>query len=152
MLFLVKGELRHEALWRKWFERAEGLLPIQAVSNALCSGETPLSKVIAACSAQGADAQQPQEQEQPQQRLGASTASKGSLGGGAARGLGSDWRPGRPRAARGVDILARQHLFDVYVHPHPNFTGEWWGSLWAGAWGAGSALDMFLFCAWFNML
>ena len=131
MLFLVKGELRHEALWRLWFERAQGLLPTQAASNALCSGQTDLPRVIAACgSALGAGEQQPEQQQQveqqQQQQLDWKGAARGSSGGGAARGLGAGWRPGRRHAGRGADILARQHLFDVYVHPHPNFTGERW--------------------------
>jgi hypothetical protein len=93
MLFLVKGPLRHEAVWQAWFERAAGLLPAQAVSNALCASEARMPAALAACS---------------------------SLAGG--------------EALVGQGVLHRQHLFDVYVHPHPNFTG---GCLLDGCWGRG---------------
>lgn len=93
MLFLVKGPLRHEAVWQAWFERAAGLLPAQAVSNALCASEARMPAALAACS---------------------------SLAGG--------------EALAGQGVLHRQHLFDVYVHPHPNFTG---GCLLDGCWGRG---------------
>lgn len=123
MLFLTKGELRHEAMWRKWFERAEGLLPTQAVSNALCSGDAHLPQVMEAC---GNTLGAGEQQQRRQQHDWSGAAGSGSFGGRGAStlGAGSGWRPGRRQAARGADILARQHLFDVYVHPHPNFTGE----------------------------
>lgn len=82
MLFLVKGDLRHEALWHRWFERVEGLLPEQAVRSALCSGGAA-KRVPKACS--------------------------------------HGWWPSAEPAGGGP--LHRQHLFDVYVHPAPNFTG-----------------------------
>ncbi|KAI3432241.1 hypothetical protein D9Q98_003802 [Chlorella vulgaris] len=111
MLFLVKGPLRHEAVWQAWFERAAGLLPAQAVSNALCASEARMPAALAACS---------------------------SLAGG--------------EALAGQGVLHRQHLFDVYVHPHPNFTGYAPGSLLYGRelgapervatkWGSHSLVD-----------
>ena len=85
MLFLVKGALRHEALWHRWFERAEGLLPQAAVSAALCGGGGEAAK------------------------RATETCSQGWLAAGG--------------AAVGGSPVGRQQLFDVYVHPHPNFTG-----------------------------
>lgn len=121
MLFLVKGPLRHEAVWRAWFERAAGLLPAQAVSNALCASEEGMPDALAACSslAQGAGSMASSSAvgsragDPPLQQH----ASIGSGGGSSAKG----WHSSQPVRA---GVLDRQHLFDVYVHPHPNFTGE----------------------------
>jgi len=172
MLFLVKGPLRHEALWRAWFERAEGLMPAQAVSNALCASEDGMPAALSACSSlasrtvpqhspAGVGAP-PTAVEARNGSSGSSTASvppgpsgsasnggsTGSSGGrritstansrtrsrssrsstdrtGASsirRWLYERWQ-GSGGAGRAPGVLDRQHLFDVYVHPHPNFTG-----------------------------
>lgn len=138
MLFLVKGPLRHEALWRQWFERAAGLLPAQAVSNAMCASEEAMPEALAACSSLAG----------AQQAAAGSSSSEGGRGSsGSGKGISRNsthsggltdwvldavWRPGgdsqgtaASSSSSGSDILERQHLFDVYVHPHPNYTGGW---------------------------
>lgn len=134
MLFLVKGPLRHEAMWHQWFERAAGLLPAQAVSNALCASEDGMPDALAACSslARGdgaaADASRGTA-------AAWAAAGHGGSGGGRSRGAAAAAAAGglAERLLGGVpglhgrpaqrSVLERQHLFDVYVHPHPNFTG-----------------------------
>jgi hypothetical protein len=115
MLFLVKGPLRHEAVWHAWFERAAGLLPAQAVSDALCRTEDGMPEALTACSSLV-----PGERRD----VGSGPSHVGSSSGGSKYGPGG-WHPGwhSSRAAE-PGVLDRQHLFDVHVHPHPNFTGR----------------------------
>ncbi|KAL4424080.1 hypothetical protein ABPG75_001381 [Micractinium tetrahymenae] len=151
MLFLVKGPLRHEAMWRAWFERAEGLLPAQAVSNALCASEDGMPAALAACSSLASpptqagappgvrssssgssSSKQPGRPAGPAAGSGSSSSSSSSSSTGSSlrRWLYERWHPGG--ASRAPGVLDRQHLFDVYVHPHPNFTGYPAGSLLHG--------------------
>ncbi len=138
MLFLVKGPLRHEAMWRAWFERAQGLLPAQAVSNSLCASEDGMPAALAACSSlanppsqagalpgahsggSGGNRRQPAAPPGPSSSSRSSSSSS-STASSLRRWLYERWHPGGTSPAPGV--LDRQHLFDVYVHPHPNFTG-----------------------------
>jgi hypothetical protein len=83
LLFLTKGDILHEALWREWFQAAAGQLPEGSVRRAACTGGgkwrgAAAERALAACAPDPADA----------------------------------------------DPLRGQHLYDVWVHPHPNFTGE----------------------------
>lgn len=133
MLFLVKGPLRHEAMWRAWFERAQGLLPAQAVSNALCASEDGMPAALAACSSLASPPSQAgappgvhsssssSSSKQPGGPPAASSSSSSRAGSSLRRWLYERWHPSG--ASRAPGVLDRQHLFDVYVHPHPNFTG-----------------------------
>lgn len=142
MLFLVKGPLRHEAMWRAWFERAEGLLPAQAVSNALCASEDGMPAALAACSSLAS----PPTADPGSAGKNSSDGSSGSgdsagrarnrarrisssSSSGLRRWLFERWQAGSGRAPNSLD---RQHLFDVHVHPHPSFTGYLPGSLFYG--------------------
>jgi hypothetical protein len=65
LLFLVKGPIHHETMWRLWFQTAAGLLPVQSVMAALCnrgngssSSSSPTSgrlqrQALDACSSSG---------------------------------------------------------------------------------------------------
>lgn len=142
MLFLVKGPLRHEAMWRAWFERAQGLLPAQAVSNALCASEDGMPAALAACSSLASPPSQAgappgvhsssssSSSKQPGGPPAASSSSSSRAGSSLRRWLYERWHPSG--ASRAPGVLDRQHLFDVYVHPHPNFTGYPPGSLLHG--------------------
>ena len=155
MLFLVKGRLRHEALWRAWFERAAGLLPTRAVASALCTGSDNLPSVLAACAAAvaGPPIQDPAAAaaaavaaaaEAGGQRNASAAAAATAAGAAAAAAAAqqqtkrrdlsgsANWAhwlsdhlgaPAKERGPPPPSVLDGQHLFDIYVHPHPNFTG-----------------------------
>ena len=40
-MFLTRGDMPHEASWRAWLRAAEGLVPIEAASAALCRPQQP---------------------------------------------------------------------------------------------------------------
>jgi hypothetical protein len=40
LMFLTKGILLHERTWELWFKSAEGVLPAQAINDAICNGDT----------------------------------------------------------------------------------------------------------------
>eukprot|EP00884_Botryococcus_braunii_P000016 jgi/Botrbrau1/10014/Bobra.0012s0101.1 len=53
LLFLTRGEMPHERVWRAWLESAAGLLPMYCLASALCArgGYPLLDKVSPACRA-----------------------------------------------------------------------------------------------------
>ena len=41
LMFLTRGDMPHEASWRAWLRTAEGLVPVEAASAALCRPQQP---------------------------------------------------------------------------------------------------------------
>ena len=124
LLFLTDEAVIHERFWRLWFASAAGLLPVEQLRQRLCSGTRP------------------EEEEAKQTRL--LRDCLGISSGQAAGGDGADEKSGLPLPGRSArareefipgsevpasDVIGQQHLFDVFVHPHINFTGWLRGSL-----------------------
>lgn len=106
MMFLSKGRLPHEPIWRMWFAQAIGVLPKQQATAALCGADTNGGAVPQTLQAVGL---------QLMQQL---CAVEGT----------SDW-PAPSTAAADKDsaslsnVISRQHLFSAYVHTPPSFEG-----------------------------
>jgi hypothetical protein len=133
LLFLVKGPMHHEELWRQWFQTAAGQLPVQALSTALCSsdsskgssgegdqaagGEQQRLQVLQACRACAGSipGSSPGVVPSPEARQ-AALANGSSLGSSSSSSSSSG-------SSRGWPVLDQQLLFDVQVHSQPNFTG-----------------------------
>lgn len=164
LLFLVKGPFHHETLWRLWFQSAAGLLPADAVAGALCGDASNSSsssgslarhhKVLQACGSV-ADFQQAAAN-----AAGTSAPAAGAAGGQKGRTLLAGPRaaagPAASRTGTAVDpptgtapdggipssggsVLDHQALFDLYVHPHPDFPGDTWVQVHRWRWGSCSA-------------
>jgi hypothetical protein len=131
LLFLVKGPMHHEELWRRWFQTTAGQLPVEALAPALCSDrdrdsgsgggqaagvEQQRLQVLQACSACAGSS--PGIQPSPEARQAA-------VADGGSQVSSSSSSPGWP-------VLDQQLLFDVHVHPQPNFTGYPTGSPFHG--------------------
>jgi len=91
LLFLTKGTIIHETLWREWFSSAAGKVPLKALKTTMCGGSGQSSTLAPMCvRAPSAD--------------GYSSA----------------------------EVIAQQHLFDVWVHPSTSFSGFPEGSIFHG--------------------
>lgn len=183
LLFLVKGDLHHEATWRLWFQQAAGLLPLDGLAGSLCGADgapvpgeqqqqrlealractdaaarmaqqSPLANRIAA-SNQALHQLQARKSAAHWRQLFGSGSRDGSSAVSAARAPGTDAAAAVDGAAAAVakaaaalegaaaavergapephtaalgpaasGVLGQQLLFDVYVHPHPNYTGR----------------------------
>lgn len=87
LMFLTKGSIHHERMWRVWMEAAAGVLPRQSLAAA----------EEAACN--------PSKWEQLQKACALRRLS-------------------RHQRLPGDEGAPVQHLFNLYVHALPNFTGE----------------------------
>ena len=76
LLFLVKGPMHHEVLWRLWFESAAGLLPTDALAAALCSSNSSSGGNAASSSSS-----QPSAGERQRRVLQACSSRSGADGG-----------------------------------------------------------------------
>jgi hypothetical protein len=47
-MFLTRGNLHHEAMWRSWFDAAAGLVPLAQIRAQGCDQEQ-LDRVLASC-------------------------------------------------------------------------------------------------------
>ena len=81
ILFLTRGNLFHEPIWKEWFRSVAGLLPEESVAAAL-DDENKLKNVEEICRSEGI------------------------------------------KNTNETDIIASQHLFNVYIHAPPSFNGK----------------------------
>ncbi|PSC68450.1 beta-1,6-N-acetylglucosaminyltransferase enzyme [Micractinium conductrix] len=117
LLFLIRGDLFHHHVWRRWFEAAAGQLPADAVHASLCRGDVAASP--AGESAPGlrllggeeaAEEEDPEDAEQVAAACGWNATSGEAIPMGSGSGAGG--------------VIAQQHLFSVYVHAPPGLTDD----------------------------
>ena len=108
-MFLTRGPLPFEALWREWLLQARGMLPLYCVAAAACAnaGWDEVRAVRAACG-----------------------------GGGGGGGNGSSTSTNNSISSSDDDddphLILGQRLFRVYTHAPPSFPGYLRGSIFAG--------------------
>ena len=109
LMFLTRGPLPFEALWREWLLQARGMLPLYCVAAAACAnaGWDEVRAVRAACG-----------------------------GGGGGGGNGSSTSTNNSISSSDDDddphLILGQRLFRVYTHAPPSFPGYLRGSIFAG--------------------
>ncbi|PSC68402.1 beta-1,6-N-acetylglucosaminyltransferase enzyme [Micractinium conductrix] len=116
LLFLIRGDLFHHHVWRRWFEAAAGQLPADAVHASLCRGDVAASP--AGESAPGLrllGGEEAAEEEDPEDAEQVAAACGWNATNGEAIPMGSGSGAG--------GVIAQQHLFSVYVHTPPGLTG-----------------------------
>lgn len=96
-MFLTKGPMPHERLWRKWFQEVAGLLPTRRLRAAMCPW------VDAASSSSPPPPPPADIVRSSVHRMFQAVCSQ--------------------RAGHDDDPIVAQHLFSVYVHAPPTFAG-----------------------------
>ena len=114
-MFLTRGPLPLEAVWREWLLQARGMLPLYCVAAAACAnaGWDEVRAVRAACQGGG--------ESESGSSSSSSSSSMGSMG---SSSMGSN--PDDPH------MILGQRLFRVYTHAPPSFTGYPRGSIFRG--------------------
>ena len=114
LMFLTRGPLPLEAVWREWLLQARGMLPLYCVAAAACAnaGWDEVRAVRAACQGGG------------ESESGSSSSSSSSMGSMGSSSMGSN--PDDPH------MILGQRLFRVYTHAPPSFTGYPRGSIFRG--------------------
>ena len=110
LLLLTKQEVAHDALWREWFSLAAGKLPATSAKSVFCAAQASKKN------AKENEEDQKEENEKEAMRI---------------KNVVALCLPeGNP--APKDDVIARQHLFDVWVHTLVDFKGFPPGSTFKG--------------------
>ena len=125
LMFLTRGPLPFEAVWREWLLQARGMLPLYCVAAAACAnaGWDEVRAVRAACGGGGG---------------GGGGRRRGSEGSGSSSSIGPSGSASSSAVTRNSisaddpHLILGQRLFRVYTHAPPSFPGYPRGSIFRG--------------------